>query len=147
MLRSMIPWERRLSRFPKFEDEMESLVERLMGNGEEWGISQFTPSVNVAETEDAYEVSAELPGMEPDDVHVEFKEGVLWITGEKQEEKEEKGKTHHRIERRYGQFRRSIPFPGAVKESDVQAHFKNGVLVVMVPKTEEVKPRRIPVKH
>jgi HSP20 family molecular chaperone IbpA len=68
----------------------------------------FAPSVNFAETEKGYEVSVELPGMKPEDVHVEFKDGHLWITGERKSEVEEKGKTFHRVERRYGSFRRVI---------------------------------------
>ena len=147
MLRSMIPWRERFpATFPRFENEMEDLMERFFGNGEEWGLTRFTPSLNVSETDNGYEVSVELPGLKPEEVHVELKEGNLWISGEKKEESEEKGKTFHRIERRHGEFRRMIQLPGAVAEEKVEAKFENGVLKVNVPKSEKVKPKKIPVK-
>jgi HSP20 family protein len=143
----MIPWRERLpATFPRFENEMEDLMERFFGNGGELGLTRFTPSLNVSETEAGYEVSAELPGLKPEDVKVELKEGNLWISGEKKEETEEKGKTFHRIERRHGEFRRMIQLPGAVEDDKVEAKFVNGVLNVHVPKSEKVKPKRIPVK-
>ena len=151
MLRSMIPWRERFpTSFSRFENEMEALMERFFGNGgEEWGLTgltHFTPSLNVAETEAGYEISVELPGLKPEEVSVELKEGSLWISGQKAEEEEEKGKTFHRIERRHGEFRRMIRLPSAVEEDKVEAKFENGVLKVSVPKSEKVKPKRIPVK-
>jgi HSP20 family protein len=145
----MIPWRERFpATFPQFENEMENLMERFFGNGgEEWGITRFTPSLNVSETDDGYEVSVELPGLKPDDVKVELSAGSLSISGEKQEKEEEKGKTFHRIERRHGEFRRTIQLPGAVQDDKVEAKFENGVLTIEVPKSEEVKPKRVEVKQ
>jgi HSP20 family protein len=142
----MIPWRERVPvSFSRFENEMEDLMERFFGNGGDgWG--RFTPALNLSEKEDEYEVTVELPGLKPEEVQVEFKEGNLWIEGQKEEEKEEKGKTFHRVERRHGEFRRMIRLPGSVKEEKVEARFENGVLTVHVPKSEEVKPKRIPVK-
>ncbi len=104
------------------------------------------PNINLVETDEMFEVTAELPGMTVDEVNVEFQNGVLWITGEKKEEKEEKGKMFHRIERAYGKFNRRIDFPGLVKEKDIVADFENGVLRIVVPKSEELKPKHIKVK-
>jgi len=148
MLRSMIPWRERVpATFSRFENEMEDLLERFFGNGvEDWGPTRFTPSLNVSETDTSYDVAVELPGLKPEDVSVELKEGNLYVSGEKKEETEEKDKTFHRIERRHGEFRRMIQLPGSVAEDKVAAKFENGVLKVSVPKTEEVKPKRIPVK-
>ncbi len=147
MFRSMIPWRERLpATFPRFENEMEDLMERFFGNGGEWGLTRFTPSINVSETDNSFEVSAELPGLEPEEVNVEMKEGSLWISGEKKEEHEETGKSFHRIERRHGEFRRVIQLPGEVNEDGVEAKFENGVLLVSVPKTAGVRPKKIPVK-
>jgi HSP20 family protein len=125
---------------------MEDLMERYFGNGGDWGLTRFTPSLNVSETDSGYDVSVELPGLKPEEVNVELKEGALWISGEKKEESEEKGKTFHRIERHHGEFRRMVQLPGAVNEEKVEARFENGVLVVNVPKCEKVKPKRVAIK-
>ncbi|MBC8355187.1 MAG: Hsp20/alpha crystallin family protein [Planctomycetes bacterium] len=106
----------------------------------------FAPSVNFAETETGYEVSAELPGMKPEEVNVEFKDGHLWITGERKSESEEKGKTYHRVERRYGSFRRVIAIGNEVDADNVAATYKDGVLTVDVPKAAAAQPKRIQIK-
>jgi HSP20 family protein len=147
----MIPWTPRLPRpFGRLENEMNELMERFFGTEEGWNglekVEGFAPRVNLAETEKEYEVTVELPGMKPEEFNVEFKEGALWVSGHRKEEKEEKGKTFHRIERHYGEFRRVIPLPAEVMEEKVEAAFKEGVLTVTIPKAEHVKPRRIEVK-
>ncbi|MCA9259192.1 MAG: Hsp20/alpha crystallin family protein [Planctomycetales bacterium] len=147
MFRSMIPWRERLPlSMAQIENEMEDLMERYLGASDEWRLNRFTPAVNVAETDGQYEISADLPGMKPEDVTVELKNGSLWIRGEKKEEVEEKEKTFHRIERRHGAFARMIKLPGAVAQDQVDAQFEDGVLKVRVPKTEETKPVRIEIK-
>jgi HSP20 family protein len=79
-------------------------MNRIMGTEEgRWPVwAGFTPTFNLAETEVGFEVTMELPGMKPEEFKVEVKNGELWVTGEKKEEKEEKGKTFHRVERTYG---------------------------------------------
>jgi HSP20 family protein len=148
MFRSMIPWRERVpATFPRLENEMEDLVERFLGHGgEEWGLTRFTPSLNLSESEDAYDVSVELPGLKPEEVKVEFKDGNLWISGKKEQETESSGKTFRRIERRHGEFRRMIQLPGAGDEEKVDAKFNNGVLTINVPKSQKSLPKRIPVK-
>ncbi len=148
-MRALVPWMGTLPRsFTRFEDEMENLVNRFFGD-REWfpgnGGRTFAPKVNVAETEGEYEVSVDLPGMKPEEFTVEVREGNLWISGEKKEEKEEKGKTFHRVERHYGEFRRVIPLMGAVKENEIHAEYKEGVLMITLPKAEEVKPKKIEI--
>ena len=108
--------------------------------------SVFAPSVNFAETETGYEVSIELPGMNPEDVQVEFKDGHLWVTGERKQESEEKGKTYHRVERRYGSFRRVIAIGNEVDAEKVDATYKDGVLTVDIPKAAAAQPKRIQIK-
>lgn len=131
----------------RLERDFEGLVERLFGDNESrwFGWTKFTPTVNVAETETAYEVTVELPGMKPEDFNVEWSQGELWISGQKQEEREESGKTFHRVERSSGEFRRMIPLPGAVADVEIAAHFNAGVLTLNVPKSPEAKPRKIEV--
>jgi HSP20 family protein len=102
--------------------------------------------VDFTESETQYEVKVDLPGLKPEEVKVELRNGDLWISGERQEEKEEEGKTYHRIERRYGEFRRVLPLPVEVSEEKIEARVENGVLTVRVPKVEIAKPKTIEVK-
>ena len=121
------------------------MFERLFEDGEGWFGNAFAPPANVAETEGGFEVTIELPGMKPEDVKVEMLNGRLYISGEKKEETEEKGKTFHRVERRHGEFRRVMPMPANVDENKVAAKFEHGVLTVTIAKTEEAKPKHIEV--
>ncbi len=147
MFRSMIPWRERFPvTVPRLEREMEDLMERFWGNGGDWQLTRFTPSLNVSETDEVYTVSAELPGLKPEDVNVEFSAGALWISGNKQEESERKGETFHRVERRHGEFRRMVQLPTAVEENKVEAKFEHGVLTITVPKSKEAQAKRIPIK-
>jgi HSP20 family protein len=149
MLRSLVPWTETLPRtFSRVEDEMDKMIEDFWGGRElPWKTERFIPTANLVERDDEFEVTIDLPGMKPEEVNLELREGALWITGERKEEKEEKGKTFHRMERRYGSFRRVIPLPALVKEDKVEAEFRHGVLTVKLPKSEEIKPKHIPVKE
>ena len=148
MTRTLTPWFTRAARLPEFELEFPKWMTEVFGP--EAGMigreSKFMPDVNMVETEKAVEVAVELPGMKPEEVKVEIREGNLWITGEKKEEKEEKGKTFHRIERRAGMFRRVLPLPVEVKEQEVDARFVEGVLKIVLPKAERVAPKQIEIK-
>lgn len=113
--------------------------------------TSFLPRVDVKEKKSSYEITAELPGIEKDDVHVHLDDGVLSIEAEhKYDDKEEKDGKVIRQERRYGKFMRSFNLGRDVTESDVKAEFKNGVLKLEVPKVEVNEPettvRRIPIK-
>ena len=138
------------ARFPTtmgdFRREMETLFNQALGEdrGSEW-LAEFQPQVNVAETDKAYEVTAELPGLKPEEIHVDLDRDVLTITGEKKEEHEEKGKTFHRIERKYGTFRRAMTLPDAAEAAEVNAEYKDGVLMVVVPKAKVTRPTKINV--
>ena len=155
MLRSLIPWRERsllptTDRFTgvyeQMEREMRDLMEGFWGNGGQLSTVNFVPNVDVVEKEGEFEVTVDLPGLKPEEVKVEFQGGALWITGERKEEKEEKGKTYHRVERSYGEFRRVLPLPSAVIEDKIEAKFTDGVLKVSVPKAEEAKAKHIEVK-
>jgi HSP20 family protein len=110
------------------------------------GSRDYVPSINVAENDQGYEVSVDLPGIKPEDVSVELHENQLTIAGKREAEKEETGKTYHRIERRYGEFRRVISLPAAVDDGKISADFHQGVLRISLPKSEKVKPTRITIK-
>jgi HSP20 family protein len=144
----LTPWFARVPRLPDFEMHFPKWMMEVLGP--EAGVvgrdGKFLPEANMVETEKAIEVTVELPGMKPEDVKLEIKENALWVTGEKKEEKEEKGKTFHRIERRAGMFRRIFQLPVQVMEEKVDARFANGVLKIALPKAERVAPKQIEVK-
>jgi HSP20 family protein len=106
------------------------------------------PVVDVVESEKAYEITAELPGMDEKNIEVKVTDGGLTITGEKQEEKEEREKDYYLQERRYGSFERSFELPESVDANKIEASFKKGVLTVTLPKKAEAqKPaKKIEVK-
>lgn len=107
---------------------------------------EWSPSVNVKETPEGLVLSAELPGMKPEDVEIEFENNVLSIRGEKESETtEEEGERYHVWERRYGSFHRSFTLPRTIDSSAIQASFDNGILTVSLPKAAEAKSRRIEV--
>jgi HSP20 family protein len=106
----------------------------------------WSPAVDVAEHDDEYTVKVELPGVNKDDVKITVKENVLTIQGEKKQEKEIKDSEYRRIERSYGSFQRSFTLPSSLKADKIDASFKDGVLQITVPKTEEVKVKQIEVK-
>jgi len=147
MSRHLVPWRERLPQFfGDFEREMENLMERFLTDGNKGGALQtFAPRTTVAETDNEYVVEVDLPGLKPEDIRVEMHGNELWLSGERKQEKEEKGKNYHRVEQEYGCFERVIPLAAPVNEEKITAKYQDGVLKVNVPKSEEVKPKRVPV--
>ena len=134
-------------------ESMQSRLNRLFGDapfqrkGEDgMSLSGWSPAVDVQETDTEYVIKADLPDVKKEDVKVELLDGALTIEGERQQEKEEKGKKFHKIEREYGKFLRRFALPNEVDASKVQADFKNGVLNVHLPKSAAAKPKAIEVK-
>jgi HSP20 family protein len=107
---------------------------------------EMFPVVDVSESDKEIKVSAELPGMDPKDVSISLDGNRLTLRGEKKFEQEEKKEDYHRIERSYGSFCRVINLPGDVHEDQVKASFKNGVLTVVMPKTEKPVGRTIEIE-
>ncbi len=95
------------------------------------------PAVDIVEKDNAYEVTAELPGMDEKDIEVKLANGGMMIKGEKQEEKEEKRKDYHLHERHFGSFERYFTLPEGVDTDKIEASFKKGVLTVTLPKKPE----------
>lgn len=147
---SIVRWDP----FRELED-MSNRLNRVFGRG---GLARATedngefitfdwaPSVDIAETVEAFEIKAELPDVKKEDVKVTVEDGQLRISGERKQEKEEKGKKFHRVERSYGSFLRSFALPENVDESKLSAEYRDGVLNVRLPKTERAKPKAIAVK-
>lgn len=109
-------------------------------------VADWAPTVDISETEAEYAIKAELPEVKKEDVKVTVEDGVLTLQGERKQEKEEKGKKYHRVERSYGRFVRSFTLPDSVDESKVRAEYTDGVLHLHLPKSEKAKPKQIDVK-
>ena len=106
----------------------------------------WEPAVDISETEEDFQIHADLPGLTKDEVRISYEDGVISIRGEKKQEREEKKKNYHRIERSYGVFERSFRLPNRVDLGKSEAKFKDGVLSLRLPKAEEAKPKEIPIR-
>ncbi len=108
--------------------------------------SFFRPAVDVKETETSFELAFTLPGLEKEEVKIELKENRLTVSGERKQEKEESNTRYHRVENHYGSFSRSFMLPENVNTDAIEAGFKNGILTLTLPKTEQVGPKTISIK-
>lgn len=147
MVWEIAPWRpfRELERMRREMDKVwDSFFERRPTRVEE--VAEWLPTLDVSETKDEYMVKAELPGIDPKDIDISLTNDLLTIKGEKKQEKEEKEENYHVIERTYGSFTRSVRLPGQVQSDKINANFKNGVLKVTLPKTEEAKKKEIKIK-
>jgi len=147
-----------LTKWDAFRD-LEELSDRLQrtfgprqltlpqnGGRESMKVADWVPSVDVAEDPERYLIKVEIPEVKREDVKVGVQDGVLTIQGERKQEKEEKGKKFHRIERSYGSFMRSFTLPDDVDAAQILAEFHDGILNVTLPKSESAKPKAIEVK-
>jgi HSP20 family protein len=101
--------------------------------------------VDVIETAELVKVNAELPGINLNDVDISIIGDALTIKGSKKAEKEEKGKQYHRVERRYGDFERTINMPSLVEIEKAKAEYNNGILSITIPKSKEAKTKQVPI--
>ena len=133
------------------QDEMNQLFGRAVGQGSGRSQSQagermWAPALDISERKDAYVVTVEVPGIKADDLDITLEDGLLTIKGERRFTQESSDQQFHRVERRYGGFRRSITLPSQVQAEQIEASFEDGVLEVIVPKAEEAKPKKITVR-
>jgi HSP20 family protein len=126
------------SRLERFFDELEST----------WGAGRgsFGPAMDIAESDDHYTVTVELPGTRKEDVTVELEDGQLTIRGEKKSEHEEKKEHRRYVERSFGSFCRSFPLPPNADPQKLEASFEDGVLSLRIAKSEAAKPKTIAIK-
>jgi HSP20 family protein len=135
-------------------EEMEKRLTSVFGpspsgvtdNKEAMSVAQWSPLVDITEDEKEYIVKAEIPEMKKEDIKINVHDDVLAITGERQYEKEEKGKKYHKVERAYGSFMRRFTLPVDADGSKVSAEYKDGILNVHLPKSEKAKPKAIEIK-
>jgi HSP20 family protein len=133
----------------KTRSEMDRLWDTfLFGRPKTSGLAEeeWQPAMDVSETESELVVNVEIPGMDPEDIDVSLSEGTLLIKGEKKPEAEEKEADYHLIERNYGTFIRSIPLPAGVQRDKISASYKNGILTIVLPKSEGAQKKEIKVK-
>jgi HSP20 family protein len=117
--------------------------DRLFRAGESMG---WTPACDIYEDDESVTLRFELAGVDPKTVDIRFENGVMTVRGERKLEKEEKRENYHRVELAYGTFTRTFSLPATVDPEKIQAHAKDGILAVTLPKRAEAKPRSIQVK-
>jgi len=127
-------------------NEMERVFGDLLGSSEnETDDTIWMPAADICETENGFEIRAELPGVSEDDINISVTDNLLTIKGEKRQEENSEGKNYHRVERRYGSFQRSFTLPRHVETDGIKAGFTDGVLTLEIPKAEVTKPTEIPI--
>ncbi|MEZ6142838.1 MAG: Hsp20/alpha crystallin family protein [Zavarzinella sp.] len=147
-MRNVVRWtENPLRWVDALHQQMDDVFNRVYQDGSEVAkASTWAPRLDLVETEGAYEVKVDLPGIAPENVEVNLNDNVLTIQGERKVETENKEKNYHRIERVSGTFYRAITLPAKVDDEAVQASFEHGVLHVVVPKKPESRGKRITVQ-
>jgi HSP20 family protein len=133
--------------FAMLRHEVDDLRHRLWADqDDEWFSGGELPSVDMSETDNAVDVRMDLPGVKAEDIDIQVNGNLLTVMAERKDEKEEKGRTFHRVERHCGSFSRSLTLPSAVKDSEVAAQYHDGVLAITLPKSEPSKSHKIKVK-
>jgi HSP20 family protein len=133
------------------QNQIDRLFAHALGLHGQWqsatGVSTpaWAPALDIAERKDAYLVTVDLPGVKLDDLETTLEDGLLTIQGERHFTNDASDQNFHRVERRYGTFRRSITLPAHVMADEIEASIEDGVLQILVPKAEEAKPKRIQV--
>ena len=113
-----------------------------------WGGDVQLGRADLSRTDEGYELQIDLPGMNKDDISVELTDGILSVSGERSDEREDERKGYYLSERSYGSVRRSFRVPDSVRSEDIRAEFRDGVLTLTMPRTEEARAeaRRIEVE-
>ena len=138
-----------VSRWDPFQDllAIQDEMNQVFGRARQGqGGRVWAPALDISERKDAYLVTVELPGVEADDLDITLEDGLLTIQGERHFAHDSSEQQFHRVERRYGAFRRSITLPAHVMAEGIQASADNGVLQILVPKMEEATPKRIKIR-
>jgi HSP20 family protein len=123
----------------------DAMFQTPAGGGQAAQLRRWTPAMDLAETEDAFVLRADLPGVSQEDVSIELEDTVLTVSGERKSDHENKGEGYYRVERAFGAFSRSLTLPKGVDAEAIAAQFTDGVLEVRIPKPEQRKPRRIAI--
>lgn len=136
--RDLLDLEKEFNRF--LESSFELLPERVSKEG------TWLPSLDISEDKENIVIKVDLPGVKQNDIDISIHGNILTIKGERKREEESKDRNYHRIERFFGSFVRSLSLPQYVDTNKVKASYKDGVLEITIPKTEEAKPKQIKVE-
>jgi len=134
-----------LRELSSLQNEMNRLFNTVFDTPVTGANRRWVPAMDLVETDDAFVLRADLPGMTQDDVKLEIEDSVLTVSGERKAEHETKQEGFYRLERAFGAFSRSLTLPKGIQADAVSAAFTNGVLEVRIPKPEQAKPRRIEI--
>lgn len=131
------------------QEEMNRLFDRMFDRfpeRKEIGEGIWAPCVDISETKDDLVITAEIPGMNKKDIKISLNDNILTLRGKREQEKKTDEENYHRIERSYGAFHRSFTLPTTVKQDQVKATYKDGILQINLPKAEEAKPKEIGIE-
>lgn len=160
MIGNLIPWRGKVGEdeesasgtaITRFHSEVDRLFDRFLGDP--FGGSRFAPlwregvwpSIDISDTEDALVVTAEVPGVDAEDLDISVSGDMLTLSGQKKEQREERREGFYHSERRFGSFRRTVTLPVPVNREEITAECRDGVLRIRLPKSEGATPKRIPV--
>ncbi len=141
---ALIRWQQPRESFA-LNREIDNLVSKFWGDLDTWHGTGWHPRVDVVESDHEFTVHAELPGLNKDDIKVTLEDNVLTIEGERKHEDEQKDKQFFRRERSYGKFKRAFKLGTEVQAEKIAANYKDGILILTLPKSEAAKPRQIEV--
>lgn len=141
---------KRATRPSLFNDEWDTLLNQFFGSTQACTAStdsevNYAPAVDIQENDDAFVITADVPGIAKEDLKIDILENTVSIQGQRKHEAEEKKENFHRVERSYGSFKRNFNIPGGFVHDNTKAAFDNGVLTLILPKPELQKPKRIKV--
>jgi HSP20 family protein len=144
---TVVRWEP-LRELGSLQNEMNRLFNTVFDAphpGNSGSLRRWMPAMDLVETDDRFVLRADLPGLDEEDIKIEFEDGTLTVSGERKAEHEAKNEGYYRVERAFGSFSRSLTLPQGIDPEAVTASFNRGVLEIRIPKPEERKPRRIEI--
>jgi len=144
----LVPFTKERNELARLHRDMDDLVSSFFGGRPLtlWSEREFWPAVDISEDESSITVKAEVPGCKPEDIDISVQGNILTISGEKKYEEEKKEKGYYYAERSFGSFRRELPLGSEVDASKIDASYKNGILTILLPKSERAKAVKVKVK-
>lgn len=134
-------------RLRDLQREVDSIFDQFFGRSEDEDASAvWAPRTDLSETDDAFHIRLDVPGMTKDDITINLQNNTLTVSGERTSERTDEGEEYVRVERAFGNFHRTFTLPNAVDRENVEAAYEDGVLTIHVPKTEESTRRQIEIQ-